>query len=295
VTMHVVLGDGEMPKKALTETLQDLWERAEADQQSFWFLVKASDEPTTTERHLMGWIAENEIYFEMISDGSAVDDIYDGAQAKHTAKRLAPKIVNLMKSQPEEDEDADVLALFVSDEADAEEDLWLNETIQATTDAGFKTYALNDGLMEVELGAVEQPEPEETPPPAKKAAAKKVAAKKAAPLKRTAVGPVDAETGEIQDEITREFLENQTLDTLKELAANRGIELPPRTRSQTYIDAILGEGEELAEAEVDLPKTPDEIQDDTTMIAPAILVVVYDNTVTSKMITVSEAEAILGL
>lgn len=292
MTMHVVLGDGEMPKKALTETLQDLWERAEADQQSFWFLVRATDEPTSTDRNLMSWIAENEIYFETVSDSTELDDIYDGAQSRHVAKRLAPKIVNLMKSQVEEDEEADVLALFVSDEAESEEDAWLYEVIQATGDAGYKTFALNDGLMEVEMGTSEEDEDEveEEEEPVAKAAAKKAAppAKKATARRPT---PEDEKGSEATGEITREFLENQTVDTLKKLAANRGIELPPRTRSQTYIDRILGEDGEVPEAEVDLPE---ESEDEEATVSQALLVVVYNGGVYSRPITPGEAEELMA-
>jgi hypothetical protein len=290
VTMHVVLGDGEMPRKELTETLQDLWDKATTSDETFWFLVQAKPEPTATDTALMSWVAKNEIYYETIGDGSEVDEIYDGAQDKHTAKRLATKIANLMNSKPEEGETADVLALFASDDPEAEEDRWLNETIQVVIDAGYPVLALNDGLVEVDLS--EAPEPDEVPAPAKTAAKKA-----AAPAKKAAVRAATPEE-EAEDlaaqAMSREALEDMTLDQLKEIASNRGISLPPRTRAGTYIDAILGEAEP-AQGEVEVGEVA-EIQDDTTMVgAPAILVVMYNGTVTSKAITVPEAEAILAL
>jgi hypothetical protein len=286
VTMHVVLGDGEMPRKELTETLQDLWDKATNNDETFWFLVQAKAEPTATDTSLMSWISKNEIYYETIGDGDEVAEIYDGAQDKHTAKRLATKIVNLLNSKPEEGESADVLALFVSDNPEAEEDRWLNETIQVVIDGNFTVLALNDGLVEVDLSeegeAAEQEPEEEAPAPAKKAAAKKVAAKKAA-----------APAAEVEEEDpgawTREALEDKSLDELKTIAANSGISLPPRTRASTYVSAILGEAD--AEAEVEVADTVVEVIDSV----PAVMVIMYNGVVTTKVLTVDEAEAILAL
>ena len=282
MTMHVVLGDGEMPRKELTETLQDLWDKATNNDETFWFLVQAKAEPTATDTALMSWISKNEIYYETIGDGDEVAEIYDGAQEKHTAKRLATKIVNLLNSKPEEGESADVLALFVSDNPEAEEDRWLNETIQVVIDGSFTVLALNDGLVEVDLSdeaETAEQEPDEAPAPAKKAAAKKVAAKKAA-------APA-AEVEEDPGAWTREALEDKSLDVLKTIAANSGISLPPRTRASTYVSAILGEAE--GEAEVEVADTVEVIDS-----VPAVMVIMYNGSVTTKVITVDEAEALLG-
>ena len=238
MAMHVVLGDGEMPKKELTATLSDLWEKDNTAGQTFWFLLQAKSEPTATDRAIVAWFVANEIYYEVVSgDADADDKLYDSAVETHSAKSLATTVINLLKSKPEDGETADVLALFASDDPDAEEDRYLNEVAQAAVDAGFPVYALNDGMVEVDLTTGEpEPEAEEAAPaPAPvKAAAKKAAAKKAAP--KAPPADEDEPTGEI----TREFLEERTLDELKAIAANRGIELAPRTRHATYIDRILG-------------------------------------------------------
>src|SRR5215510_10487650 len=191
MTMHVVLGDGEMPVKELAQHLQNLKDADVEIDQPFWFLVQAKAEPTTTDRALMKWLNDNDIYYQTVSDGSEVDKIYANTQESYKVQRLTPKIVNLMKSLPEDGEhDPHVLALFVSDDPDAAEDRWLNDTIQAVSEAGFKVLALNDGMVEIDLEDVEGEEMEEEgvesvgieeeTVPAKKTAAKKAPAKKAA-------------------------------------------------------------------------------------------------------------------
>jgi hypothetical protein len=238
--MHVVLGDGEMTQKELSETLKDLWEQA--GDEAFWFVVQGKSEPTTTDKNIVKFLHTNEIYYEVLTDDAdAMADIYTQSQNTHVAKQLARKVVSLLNNSPEEGEEADVLALYVSDDSEAEEDRWLNTTVQAANDAGFKGFVLNDGMVEIELsgGEPEEPEPEEPPKPSK-APAKKVGAKKAAPAKETAA-----------EVPSREELEEMDLGELKEVAANLGITLPPRTRPKTYIDHILGEAApETPEAEV---------------------------------------------
>jgi hypothetical protein len=238
--MHVVLGDGEMTQKELTETLKDLWEQA--GDESFWFVVQGKSEPTATDKNLIKFLHTNEIYYEVLTDDAdAMADIYTQSQNTHVAKQLARKVVNLLNNSPEENEDADVLALYVSDDSEAEEDRWLNATVQAANDAGFKGFVLNDGMVEIELSGPGEPEPEpEEPPKPSKAPAKKVGAKKAA------AAPVP-ESAEVP---SREELEEMDLGELKEVAANLGITLPPRTRPKTYIDHILGETPAAPEAEV---------------------------------------------
>lgn len=245
--MHVVLGDGEMTQKELTETLKDLWEQA--GDSAFWFLIQGKSDPTATDRNIVKFLHTNEVYYEVLTDDAdSMADIYNQAQNVHVAKRLATKVVSLLTNSPEDGEDADVLALYVSDDSEAEEDRWLNTTVQAANDAGFKAYVLNDGMVEIELaGGEPEAEPEQEAPPTKpsKAPAKKAAAKKAAPA------------APAEDEYTREQLEEMDLTELKEVAAKLGITLPPKTRLKTYIDHILGEATTGPEAEVTTPEVVD--------------------------------------
>src|SRR4051794_14770183 len=124
MTMNVVLGDGTLPAKELEALLMDLSEKATEADDPFWFLIQGKAEPTATDEKLVSWLIENDVYFDLISDGSE-SDLYEGYQNKTTVKRLAPKIVSLMQETPEEGEEAQVLALFASDDPDAEEDRWL--------------------------------------------------------------------------------------------------------------------------------------------------------------------------
>jgi hypothetical protein len=250
--MYIVLGDGEMTKKELTETLQELWDNS--GDQPYWFIIQGKSEPSDTDKALVTWLDKNEVYYEVLTDDAdAMDDIYGNAQETHVAKRLAQKVVNLFNSKPEEGETtAHILALYTSDDPAAEEDRWLNGVVQAASDAGFKSFVLNDGMVEVDFSEPEGDEDEEvaevaeaaeeaedvpTPKPSKQAAKKAPAAKPKAKASHT-----------------REELEELSLSELKEIAAAQDIELPPRTRIPTYIDHILGEAKgEAPAAEIDTP------------------------------------------
>ena len=257
MALHLVAGDGEMSKKELEATLNDLLTQASDADETFWFIVVGKPEPTTTDTNLMNWVHAQELYFEVLSsDTKGLDAMYKGAQQYHEVKKLAAKAASLMQEKPEDGESADMLALFVSDDPEADEDRWLNDIVQAVADEGCQILALNDGLTVVEMEEseeVEEPEPEPAPAPAKKAAAKKVAAKPA-----TAPAP-EEDTDIATDPLTRDQLESMTLPQLKEVAEVRGVSLPPRSRMQTYVNALLGEGEEEAppQAEVEAVVAPE--------------------------------------
>ena len=245
MTMHAVLGDGEMTRRELTETLGDLWKADEENSQSYWFLLQGKSEPTDTDKALVTWLEKNEIYYEIVTDDpEAVSEIYTQPQEVHTAKKLSQKVVALMQSKPEEGEPCEILALFADvNDPTAAEDRWLNGVIQAAGDAGFATRGLNDGLVEVDLseGAAEaEAEPEEAPKPVKKSVAKKAAARPRDELTDALEPEPEGEEAPLKVP-SREELEDMEPSEVKEVAAAMGIVLPPRTRATTYIDHILGE------------------------------------------------------
>ena len=301
MTMHVVLGDGVMPNKELHAHLQDLWDKDEEDKQNFWFLLQSKAEPSSTDQSLVKWLHDNSIYYEVVGDG-APSDLYENAQEKYSVKRLAPKVVSLMKTTPEEGEDAHILALFASDDPDAQVDRWLNDVISEAADAGFKTFALNDGMVEIDLEDADdevEAETEEEPVPEepKKVAATKKAAKAAAK-------PAE-EPEEVGRQLyTRDELENLDISALKEVAAKVGITLAPRTRMATYIDAILGEREEEPSGEVEITPTEDvavevedtvhEVTSTTAYGGSAMVIVVMNGQVIARAVTPDEARAVLA-
>lgn len=241
MTMYAVLGTGEMPAADLKASLDDLEAQAVEEQATFWMLVQATSEPTATDRALMAWLTAHECYYETVGpEANSAADIYKGTQEKHTVKGVGAKVVQLMQEKPEEGEEAILLALFASDDPDDPADAELYQQLEGVLQAGFKVLALNDGLAEINLaeGEVEgaEPEPEEA-------------------------APVDEAVDEAVDDddawCTRENLEKLTNDEIKVIAAKFGIEMPPRTRMPTYINAILNRDrpEQVAEAEVE-PGTP---------------------------------------
>lgn len=301
MTMYVVLGDGELPGKELDALLADMSAKASKADDPFWFLVQGKAEPTATDQRMVKWLIDKDIYYEMISDGSE-SDLYEKYQKKHTVKRLAPKVVSLMQETPDADEEAKLLALFASDDPDAEEDRWLNDVIQAVADAEFKVLAMNDGMQEIKVVTTDDEDETEEEPVAEvvpmKNASKKAAAKPEEP---------EEEMGSANGGYTREQLEELDLDGLKAVAAKLGIELAPRTRMATYIEAILGNSkdEEVEVTDVDVPSGEMPLTSGSTMsgnlnvsltamAAPAMLIVVYNGTVVSKAISSDEAQVLIG-
>ena len=184
MAMHVVLGEGEMTRKELTETLKDLWDRAKDE--PFWFLLLGKSEPTATDQTLVTWLHKNEIYYEVVTDDAdTMADIYAAAR-RRTSPSACRRRSSTSSAPPEEDETADVLALFTSDEPDAEGDRWLITALQATMAAGYPALGLNDGLVPIDMtgGETEPEQEEEAVAPTKKTASKKPAKKAAAPPER---------------------------------------------------------------------------------------------------------------
>lgn len=242
MTMHVVLGNGEMTRKELTETLADIWKADEKAESTFWFLLQGKAEPTDTDKFLVSWLEKNDIYYEIITDDAAsVDPVYSQPQEVHEAKRLGQKIVSLLGSKPEDDESAELLALFASSDPDAEEDRWLNTICQSVFDAEYPIRALNDGLVEVDLSGGDAPAEEPEQEPEKPKSVAKKAAPRAPGRPLSIVPPDDTEVSQAETP-TREELEKMELPELKEVAASLGITLPGRTRMNTYIEAILAGG-----------------------------------------------------
>lgn len=246
MTMYVAAGSGEMPKEDLKATLDDLEATAVQEERTFWMLVQASAEPTSTDRSLMAWVKEHETYFETYGpDAAKADDIYKGTQEKHAVKGIVKKIVDLMNEKPEDGEDACLLALFASDDPAAPEDAELYEIVEAVLSAGFPVYAFNDGMGEIGLNedAIPEPEdPEEIVPPDST--------------------PETEEIPEVptSEEWTQAQLEGLDGEEVRAIAAGFGITLKPRTRTATYIDAILNRNQVEEPAEVEVEESVGDIQ-----------------------------------
>jgi hypothetical protein len=287
MTLNVVLGDGEMPTKELIASLEDLRNRAKKDNTDYWFLIQAKAEPTATDRAFVSWLLKEDIWFNIVYDGSDVDPMYLGeAQEKTVTKRMAPTIIKQMKELPSEGEDAQLLGLFVSDDFTDPKDRWLNDVGAAVQEAGFKVRALNDGLVEVDmLDGGDEPEDEDEEDEEEEVEEAEVAE-----------GPESLEG--LLDEMTREQLISH--------AAVLGITFPPRTRMNTMVSAILNH--KVASPAEELDPEPEyaalTVVDNTTPItytvdmstvsAPAMMIIVSNGTVTSKVVTAEQVENIMS-
>lgn len=283
--MNVVLGSGEMPVRELTASLQDLWNEALANEDNFWFVIQGKSEPTATDKALVTWLSSNDVWYSVISDGTDIDSIYmEEAQEQHTAKRLAPTVVNLMKTGPEEDEPAQLLALFASDDFSAEEDRWLNDVGAAVQEAGFTVRALNDGLVEIDMSDVEAEEEGEGELPAGIEAA--LAAE---------------EAEEEAEEDLAAKLDEMGREDLIAYAAEAGLTFPPRTRINTMIQAVLAQaGAPAEEVPTEEPAHLSPVANLSSYVSvnsitsSAMMVIISNGSVTSRIITPEQADALLA-
>lgn len=299
--MHMIVGNGELPKKDLTATLGDLWEKAQEADEEFWFTIVAQDEPNATHKALTAWLAANEIYYEVIvEDADSVDEAYSGAQKVHAAKKTVTKVVNLLKASTEED-GADVLALFVNLEAEDDEDQIVLDSLQSAIDAGFKGYALNDSMTEIDLSEEEEQEEEqeeeeedEKPAASKKAApAKKAAAKKAAPAKKAAA---KADAG--PKAYTAEDFEDMTDAEIRAIGASLGVTTRGRDNwIAKILEAQGGGGDEEQEEEEetggdDAPEVT--TSGSSSSVTTVLLIDPETGTIVIKPATEEIIDAILG-
>lgn len=301
MTLNVVLGAGEMPVKELHATLKDLHAKANQADDPFWFLVEGKAEPTDTDRALVNWLNTNNVWYDTIGDGSAVDKLYSEGQNVYEAKRLAPKVVELMGELPEEGEaKSRLLGIWSSDDFSAEEDRWLNDVGTAVAKADYAVYALNDGMVEIDMLADEE-EPAAEPEPEAAAPTK---TKKPKP-------PTDDEPVAAAGAYTREALEAMGRDEIVAIAIELGIDLPSRTRTPTFIKRILGEEDTLeavaepveveAEAEVEAEvsateKYAEQIVERNGEVegGTAMAIFIVDGTLVSFSLTPAEAFVMIG-
>jgi len=280
VTMNLVLGAGEMPVKALTASLQDLWDKARETNDNFWFVVQAKAEPTATDKALVAWLVKNDVWYSLVSDGTDYDPMYDEESQEVTpVKRLAPGVVKMMQEGPEEGETAQLLALFVSDDFSAEEDRWLNDVGAAVQEAGYVVRALNDGLVVVDM---------------------------------TDDGEDHADEDEIEDEAESqslaEKLDEMNREELIAYAQGLDITFPPRTRINTMIATILtaDAGASGAEEPLEDETGPEEpsilasvsnlppVTQAAGLSAPAMLIIISGGLVTARVITAETADALVN-
>jgi hypothetical protein len=300
--MHVVLGDGEMTRRELSKTLEDLVEQAREipNDDEFWFLIQGKAEPTATDKAMLEWFTAQDTWYAVITDDKkGMSPIYKGAQEVYEVKRLAPKVVSLMEEKPAMNEEAALFGLFVNNDADVPEDTWLNDVMASVVAAGFKIFSMNDGLVELGLpgGGDEEGEDEDEPDNVVEMTPKS----KTLPQRQ----PDQEDEPEPSGTPTREDLENMNSEQLRALGATMGLEFPPRTRMTTMIKEILGEGGTEAEVEaVEVPEVdenddvmfvPEETVSDLELNAPAMLIVVMNGNVLSRAITTEEAMALAGL
>jgi hypothetical protein len=267
-----------MPTRELTASLEDLKASAQQEQDNFWFLIQAKSEPNATDRALVNWLIKNEAWYAIISDGTDVDPMYLAeSQETHTAKRMAPKVVELMNAGPEEGEGAQLLALFVSDDFSDPADAWLNDVGAAVQEAGFEVRALNDGLVVVDMSDVEPDE----------------------------VVDEDEEELEAEEQSLAEQLDEMNREELIAFAQSKGVTFPPRTRIPTMIATLLAKTDGAAAVEEPLedetaPETPALASVSTLapsvpgLSAPAMVIVIMNGTVTARIATPEMAEALIN-
>ena len=245
MTLHAVIGEGSLPKKELTATLLDLLEKSTEEDADFWFLLQGKAEPTDTDKAVVEWLEANQIYYEVFTDdGDSLDAIYESSQNIHVGKRLVQKVTNILKGA--EDQQVDLLALFVNTQEDDVADQFLLDMLQSAIDAEIPCFGLNDSMTQIDLSdGGDEDTPAEEPvevssnnvTPIKKAASKRAATPKPGPIARTPERAMaKAEARALPEPHTREELEELTDAEVRAIGGSLGIATRGR---ENWISKIL--------------------------------------------------------
>lgn len=140
MTVYVVTGTGTMPSKELPAQLNDLWDKAEQEQETFWFNYTPEVAETQTGEQLIEFCSDNRIICKKVRS-----------------------VVDAFKNAPD-GETVVVLALFPLNDGVLAPDDELFDSIQSAFEEGVKVYGLNDSLEEVTNGPAAK-DVEESPKP----------------------------------------------------------------------------------------------------------------------------------
>lgn len=237
MTLYAVVGNGEMPEKEVVQQLDDLWKKADAEDTDFWFVLEGKANPTETDRRIVAWLNQFDLHYSLVTPaGVTASEDYTGVSEFIDCDRPSDmaEVMEMLRAKPEEndgkEEDAVALALFCDIAADSPEDHELIVTLTATIGAGFKAYALNDAMEEIELRTEEAvPLPEDAVKP-----------KVEEPVAEAPAPEVDeADDGPLP--LDKVYLDGLTAAEVKELAKGMGITY---TNKAEAIAAILASQDE---------------------------------------------------
>ena len=260
MTLYVVLGDGDMPAKEVTHQLDDLWYKAEAEDQNFWFVLEAKEAPTPTDLELVSFFAKFGISYGLIvPKGMTVPADYVGVAELIDVERVLDGVDFAIHEMPEQDGEAAVLlCLFQNIKEDDPADAALISAVTLALQAGVEVFALNDSLERV---AMTQPIPLNTPEPAPAKSPKRPA--------KPAPAPAPAEASPEMDALTRTILDGMRAPEVKALAEGMGLPYTNKPDTiETILDLISGEDQltpeepavtDLTDVREDIDLGPDQV------------------------------------
>ena len=230
MTLYVVLGDGEMPPKEIPHQLEDLWDKAEAEDQNFWFAMVAKESPTATDLALVKFFNTNSVHYALIVPaGMQASDLYTDVAEYLDVDTLQNGVNFALNGLAEKGESAVVLALFVNVEEDDPADAELIDYVSAALSKGSEVYAFNDSMEPVEIRTENvAPMPEATVTPRQEAPEEV---------------PADEETSadeDVPEPLDKTYLEGLRPAELKELCKGMGISYTNKdeaiARILSYVD-----------------------------------------------------------
>jgi hypothetical protein len=272
VTLYVVLGDGEMPSKEVPHQLEDLWDKAEAEDQNFWFALLAKEHPTATDLELVKFFNANAVHYALIVPADMqAPDLYTDVAEYLDVDTPKTGVDFALSELAEQGEKTVALALFSNLEEDDPADAELIDYIAAALENGREVYALNDSMEPVEIRTEEvAPMPEAT-----------VAPKQEDPVESAP----EVEDAPDLEPLDKPYLEGLTTAELKELCKGMGI---PYTTKAAAVENILAYEAAPATTHPEIERMLDEEQQDEMVL----VVIHYPTSMVSKWVP---ASAVAGL
>ena len=234
MTTYLIAGDGDMPKRELHRTLTNL---VEGDD-NFGLALLARDE-TALDTKASDFAFEGDLEEWPLDEISAILEEFGG------------------------DSPAAMLAVFVNPRDEDPADDYLTTLIGVFNDAGFPSYALNDGMAQLDISGVTS---DDEPVPASEEEELEVAVATVAAIEEMEAEEVEEVPADAP--YTRGELEEMKIRELRALVSGLGLEISSRVK-EDFVAAILGaQGDMVVPAGGDEPTVYDhdlEIEDGLTV------------------------------
>jgi hypothetical protein len=152
--VYGIVGDGEVSKEFLNDTLDALYDKASMNELDFWLILPYTPAGVTNSiGDVYEWAEANDLYVRAYSDGEEDEADLPAAEEFIVVKRGSP-LQRIVKDLVES-EGGELLVILHTTDPDRPDkrDAAVNEAIEAANQNGVVVRQLNNGMMELDFTA----------------------------------------------------------------------------------------------------------------------------------------------